>query len=176
MFRLGAVQTCSDPYIVITPQFHSPQGHRLIKNAYHFQLPPPFPPKRLFRPVFISQSVSVSISFPTSAVHIPQTLEKRKKNAMDWAISLASPSAPPSFAPRPSAPRLAAPVAPVSARQRSACCAGRLLVAAACRRERRDRVARRADVKITDATGEKRVPGEKGEKLHVKWSALFFTY
>ena len=82
---------------------------------------------------------------------------------MDWAISLASPSAPPSFAPRPSAPRLAAPVAPVSARRRDrACCAG-LLVAAACR-QRRDRVARRADVKITDATGEKRVPGEKGEK------------
>lgn len=88
---------------------------------------------------------------------------------MDWAISLASPSAPPSFAPRPSAPHLAAPVAPVSPRRRSACCAG-LLVAAACR-QRRDRVARRADVKITDATGEKRVPGEKGEKLHVKWSA-----
>lgn len=88
---------------------------------------------------------------------------------MDWAISLASPSAPPSFAPRPSAPRLAAPVAPVSARQRSACCAGGLLVAAACRRERRDRVARRADVKITDATGEKRVEDfcKKGARVEV---------
>ena len=74
------MEQLKDPYIVITPQFHSPQGHRLIKNAYHFQLPPPFPPKRLFRPVFISQSVSVSISFPTSAVHIPQTFKKREKS------------------------------------------------------------------------------------------------
>lgn len=131
--------------------------------------------------VSLDQSSSVNqFQFPSVSqlqlFTFPKPLKKGKKAAMDWAISLASPSAPPSFAPRPSAPRLAAPVAPVSARRRSACCAGGLLVAAACRRERRDRVARRADVKITDATGEKRVPGEKGEKLHVKWSALFFTY
>ena len=74
---------------------------------------------------------------------------------MDWAISArASASAPPTFRSNPplrSAPRVAADGKPhVSAGYVGA---GGLLLAA----QRHGRIARRVDVKITDATNEKRV-------------------